>query len=201
MSLMTTPIEKKEDARILRTRNELRQGLLRLLKERPFEKITVKEICLESGINKMTFYKHYDDKYDLLDDCVKTISHQIYVDVVNEKADEACEDSREVVAHFAIRIIDHCLAHKDSILSISQCPSSLGTEVFKNAMQQIISGYIQEMATHMRFRYDTGDIAAFLSGGFSTLLMRVVHEGDYNRDRYFQFVVSLFDAAYMAIII
>lgn len=34
----------------------------------PFEKITVKAICEESKTSRITFYTHYHDKYELVDD-------------------------------------------------------------------------------------------------------------------------------------
>lgn len=40
---------------------------LELLKEKPVAKITVKEICEHAEINRSTFYKHYQDVYDLME--------------------------------------------------------------------------------------------------------------------------------------
>ena len=40
---------------------------LELLKEKPVAKITVKEICGHAEINRSTFYKHYQDVYDLME--------------------------------------------------------------------------------------------------------------------------------------
>ena len=50
---------KRQDARVIRTKRDLRASLLALLKEQAFEKITVKTICDHASINKMTFYAHY----------------------------------------------------------------------------------------------------------------------------------------------
>ena len=54
----------KEDARIMRSKRDLRAALMELLKSTPFEKIAVIDICNKAMINKVTFYKHYADKYD-----------------------------------------------------------------------------------------------------------------------------------------
>lgn len=55
-----------EDLRIQKTRKALKQALVRLLNEKPFEKISVTDICKESNISRITFYTHYDHKYDLV---------------------------------------------------------------------------------------------------------------------------------------
>lgn len=55
------------DARVRYTKMVIVQSFVKLLKEKSINKITVKEICAMSEINRATFYKHYLDVYDLLD--------------------------------------------------------------------------------------------------------------------------------------
>lgn len=55
------------DPRIVRTRTALRDALVRLLREHDFEELTLHEIALASGLNRATIYKHYADKFALLD--------------------------------------------------------------------------------------------------------------------------------------
>ena len=57
----------KTDARVKYTRMVIRKTFLELLKEKPISRITVKEICERSEINRATFYKHYQDPFDLLE--------------------------------------------------------------------------------------------------------------------------------------
>lgn len=58
--------ENTTDIRILKTRRRVRVALIKLLKQKKFEEIDVKDICNESGISRGTFYKHFKDKYDLV---------------------------------------------------------------------------------------------------------------------------------------
>lgn len=53
------------DARVRYTKMTIKKNLIKLLKIKPINKITVKEICNLSEINRSTFYKHYEDVYDL----------------------------------------------------------------------------------------------------------------------------------------
>lgn len=55
-----------QDARVRYTRSVLQKQFLALLDEKPLNRITVKELCQRSGINRATFYKHYQDIYDLM---------------------------------------------------------------------------------------------------------------------------------------
>ena len=58
--------EKKEDLRIKRTKNLLVKALFELLAEKSIDKISVLDICDRAAVHRTTFYKHYEDKYDLL---------------------------------------------------------------------------------------------------------------------------------------
>jgi AcrR family transcriptional regulator len=57
------------DPRILRTRQLLRQSLVRLLESKDFDKISVHDIAEAATVNRVTFYDHYTDKFALLE-CV-----------------------------------------------------------------------------------------------------------------------------------
>lgn len=45
----------------------LADALLDLLKEKPFKKVTVEDIVNKCGASRSTFYRHFKDKYDLMD--------------------------------------------------------------------------------------------------------------------------------------
>lgn len=57
----------KTDARVRYTRHMITSAFLELLAEKEISRITVKEICEKSEINRGTFYKHYQDVYDLME--------------------------------------------------------------------------------------------------------------------------------------
>lgn len=59
-------MEKKPDRRVKRTCEALQQSLLALMQHQPLEQITVRELCQKADINRGTFYLHYRDVYDLL---------------------------------------------------------------------------------------------------------------------------------------
>jgi len=55
------------DLRTERTKRSIANAFLELRKQKPIEKITVKELSELAYINKATFYTHYHDIYDLTD--------------------------------------------------------------------------------------------------------------------------------------
>jgi len=56
----------KESRKTQYTRKVLADSLIELMKEKPFEKITLKALCDRANVNRSTFYAHYEDIYALL---------------------------------------------------------------------------------------------------------------------------------------
>lgn len=59
--------DQDTDRRILRTRQAIHQAFVSLVKEKGFDALSVKDITSRANINRGTFYLHYKDKYDLLE--------------------------------------------------------------------------------------------------------------------------------------
>ena len=54
------------DLRVIKTRENIQNQMIRLLETVPFEKITVNQLIEACRINRSTFYRNYEDKYDLV---------------------------------------------------------------------------------------------------------------------------------------
>ncbi|MCJ8014939.1 TetR/AcrR family transcriptional regulator [Paenibacillus sp. KQZ6P-2] len=60
-------MDQPTDRRILRTKAVIRDAMTELIEKKGFEALTVKDITTRARINRGTFYLHYRDKYDLLE--------------------------------------------------------------------------------------------------------------------------------------
>lgn len=60
-----------EDRRTKYTRRVIREALMELLKTKPYSKISATELCRLADINRGTFYLHYYDVDDVLDDLLE----------------------------------------------------------------------------------------------------------------------------------
>ena len=56
----------EENRSVRNTKKRLREGLLRLMADKPINEISVKELTELVDVNRGTFYFHYTDIYDLL---------------------------------------------------------------------------------------------------------------------------------------
>jgi len=65
--------EQNQDLRVLRTRKALQTAMIELTIEKGFSALTVRDIAKRAMVNRTTFYRHYLDKYDLLDQYMEGI--------------------------------------------------------------------------------------------------------------------------------
>ncbi|MDY4022996.1 TetR/AcrR family transcriptional regulator [Staphylococcus borealis] len=66
-----------KDLRVIKTKKALTDSLYSLLEEEAFSTITVNMICKNAGVHRTTFYKHFYDKFELLNQLLK-LAHDDY---------------------------------------------------------------------------------------------------------------------------
>ncbi|HLO17362.1 MAG TPA: TetR/AcrR family transcriptional regulator [Anaerolineales bacterium] len=64
---MTHNEPDREDLRVKRTQKLILEAMIELTSQKGFSTVTVNDIAKYAGINRATFYRHYQDKFDLLD--------------------------------------------------------------------------------------------------------------------------------------
>lgn len=84
----------KNDSRYFTTATLMDEAFLRLLEKKDFEYITVKEICETAGVNRSTFYLHYETIGDLLAESVRFMLDQFmeYIKPKSETVVSTVED-------------------------------------------------------------------------------------------------------------
>ena len=63
----------KSESKYFNTAVRFDKALLSLLEKKPFEYITISEICEKAGVNRSTFYLHYENTRDLLKETISYI--------------------------------------------------------------------------------------------------------------------------------
>ena len=66
----------KSESRYFNTAVKFDRALLTLLEKKPFDYITVSELCAEAGVNRSTFYLHYETTRDLLMEALTYLNRQ-----------------------------------------------------------------------------------------------------------------------------
>lgn len=79
----------------------LAESLELLMQEKPFDKITIKQICDRAGVIRATFYNHFEDKYAALDYIAGELLHE------EQKVFVASKDIVHVILSLCETIYDH----------------------------------------------------------------------------------------------
>lgn len=89
----------KAESKYFSTAVKMNEALIECLEKKDFEYITVKEICEKAGVNRSTFYLHYETITDLLKECVEYTNNKCFqrytsdlVDMKKRLASEHLED-------------------------------------------------------------------------------------------------------------
>lgn len=61
------------------------EALIYLLEKKDIEYITIKEICKKAGVNRSTFYLHYENINDLVDETLNYINEK-FIKYFNENS-------------------------------------------------------------------------------------------------------------------
>ena len=72
------------------TKRALASALKELMREQPFAKISISDICDRCDMNRKSFYYHFKDKYDLFNWCFDTE----FIECVNPSAGQSEMDER-----------------------------------------------------------------------------------------------------------
>lgn len=122
----------KNESKYFNTAKKMDEALLTLLETKDFEYISIKEICSVAGVNRSTFYLHYENTNDLLKEtsdyiidnffaCFSTVGANVSIDYSNSKLEDLVFITHEFLTPYLTyikenqRIFATCLKHLHSL--------------------------------------------------------------------------------------
>ena len=102
-------MNKSNNSRFQETDRQIRRVFLEELKEKSIDRIKVSEICSRVGINRSSFYAHYEDVYDILNKISDTLGMQFF-----EMFQESYRlDTREVIRkEYLVKLLEHIYEYR-----------------------------------------------------------------------------------------
>lgn len=105
----------KVDRRVRKTKAQLKEGLARLMLRKSIKEITVKELVDEVDINRSTFYLHYTDIYQMLQQIEEDALEEITQVMKNCPIDS---DNTDRVFSFIVQFFNIMDSNKDLCLAL-----------------------------------------------------------------------------------
>lgn len=113
--------------RIQKSRQAINDAFIRLMSEKEFESITINQIAAEANVNRGTVYLHFDDKYDLREQCIAAEINQLL---------RHCMSGSDLVHLPSKTALLHTFEYLEQHASFySLMLKSKGSRVFRNQME------------------------------------------------------------------
>lgn len=133
------------------TKRALEQSLKNLLLKKPLNKITINDIAEDCGINRMTFYYHFKDIYDLVEwSCMEDASRALQEKKTHDTWQEGL-----------LHIYEAVRENKPFIMNVYRCVSRDKVESYlKPLVDDLLMGVVEEQAAGLAVRQEDKDFLA-----------------------------------------
>ena len=143
--LPITMEEERLDPRVKRTRSLILAAFEELLPEKGFQSLTVQDITDKAEINRATFYAHFADKYDLLDQSIR----QTFRQELEKRTLNAChytEENLRILIVAVCEFVSH--AHTHCTTAQPQFEALVETQV-KKQLQGLLQMWLEKEETNI----------------------------------------------------
>jgi len=159
--------ELKSPQRRTLTKRLVREAMLDLLKTKSIQKISVRELCDAAGINRTTFYNHYDDTSEVLADIEERFLTKLSV----EEEPCAAADLEQHIARLCTRL------QKNREVAIILMENNADPHFFDKLMTARENGSCWQQLSSSYTAEETILLQNFLSNGAYAMLRCWLKEG------------------------
>ncbi len=159
--------KNKTDIRVNRTKDALKKAFIDLIKVVSIEKLTINEICSSANINRITFYNHYHDKYDLFNNIMFEENEAIRNRIAEEsKQYDVKNDPYIYVTMYIKHYIDLCFEKKDFFRAIFAFQdNSILRYMLKSCLEESIKNLITQCHLEHKIGVPIDLYVSFITGG------------------------------------
>lgn len=166
---------EKQDLRVRRTYKLLCDALVELIREKPFEKISVTDICDRAMVHRATFYAHFEDKYALLEYCMSSLLAVFDEIPVTE---HTFSGYKEYFMNVARKILGHMEKNRDMYLALlKQSNTAFDHMLTQNIYKKLCAKYESCVVHGVSMDVPKEIFASFYSGACSCLTAWWVKNG------------------------
>ncbi len=115
---------KKNESKYYYTAQLMNQALIFLLEKKDIEYITITEITNKAGVNRSTFYLHYDNVYELLEETIENLNKK-FINFFSLKLPlkiNSQKDAFLITNDFLVPYLNFCKENKKVLRLVNQKP-------------------------------------------------------------------------------
>lgn len=140
----------KSESKYFNTAVRMDKALMALLVKKDFEYITVKEICLEADVNRSTFYLHYENTRELLEEAIAYMQKEFwsYFSDTSNFASELSNRSRSelmlITPEYLLPYLNFISDHRRLYIAAMKNPSNFRSEaIYEQMFRDIFNPILQ----------------------------------------------------------
>lgn len=178
-----------QDLRVQRTKKALITTFSDLLETKSFDNITIQDLCEKANVRRSTFYRHFNDKYDLLNHIVGTLIEyfrKLHLPEIDPK------DPRQFFNKFMKDILFFISDNKTMVKSVISI--NIYSEVYQilyNQIYAVVKRQIEFDKQIGQFYIDEFIYGEFLTGGILSVILNWIQYGQQSIDEVSSDIVTM----------
>lgn len=184
------------------TKKAIMDSFLKLIAQKPLDKITVKDIVEDCGITRRTFYYHYQNIFSLVEELFKVEIERIVSDYPSAErweegfiyASQFIIENRQAVYHlynsthrdelekYIEKIASEVMGHYISQMASGLSPAPKDVEMISSAYLYILTGFVKKWLDS-GMKSEPGDVIRRLGYLFDDNIRRALERSSESRDK------------------
>ncbi len=196
-------MEEKIDLRIKRTKKMIVMAFFKLVNEKGFDAITVKDIANEAMINRATFYAHFKDKPDLYEQIMKFAIENLasVLDTV-----QLVKGNRVHVKKIEFLITKIFIVIKENSNFFLTLTEGSSSELFRRNLGELLTEKYQDVFSRLKITENDIEVPVdFIIEYMTSIFVGTVHwwvstDSDFPPEHMSQLVVKLIGNGHLTIL-
>ena len=164
------------DLRVKKTQRALMDSFLELLKTKNFSQITVQDLCDRAMVRRSTFYRHYSDKYDLLNQVLANFFNSLHESHLDNLL---VKEPKTYFENIVRETLYFLIENRDTIQSVFTI--AYYDEITRIVYNQLYKGVERQVNFDIRhgvrFNIDLEVYMEFMAGGILRIIYAWLKEG------------------------
>lgn len=172
----------KSESKYFNTAKKMDKALISLLEEKSFEYITVSEICKKACVNRSTFYLHYENTVELLNETARFLlddfSAYFHIDtdnITNKFRENSLDDLNFISDKYLHPFLSYIKENRHIFATVLSHSDSFGfNEIFQRLYENIFNPILE------RFNYPIADrryVMLFYLNGITAIVTEWLKDG------------------------
>jgi len=156
------------------TKQAIKKALIQQIEEAGFERVTVKNLALAANINRGTFYLHYKDKFEVMEDLQQELLKELERYVKNVQPVEAFHTVKTGQLYQPFVEVFRCIKRHAKVFRVFL--GEQGSPAFINKMKKVFSNHILNSLSLIQEEILDPEFRQYLQAFLSSAIIGVIQE-------------------------